>query len=189
MSEKLNFDAQEKTDKRGENEYTWPNPLKGIIASPGQRILSRILDELILMLILLPAEIWVYGEYILKLDEIDLAFFTTPKYIFYAILSNLVWIILYIVVPIKLKGQTIGKRSTNTRIIKRDGTPASSRSIAVRYGLLLMVRIIVSTILRGIGIGAFWHVSFICLLATEDRQALHDMFSGTVVVQDKQYQY
>lgn len=79
MSEKLNFDAQEKTDKRGENEYTRPNPLKGIIASPGQRILSRILDELILMLILLPAEIWVYGEYILKLDEIDLAFFTTPK--------------------------------------------------------------------------------------------------------------
>lgn len=53
-------------------------------------------------------------------------------------------VLAYEIVPVHLRGQTLGKMLTRTRIVSVDGGPVSLRSSFIRWGTVCMVWIVLS---------------------------------------------
>lgn len=72
-----------------------------------------------------------------------------------------------------LRGRTVGKLIMGTRVVRLDGKPITSMDAFVRNGGYT----------AGLATGL---VGFMSILWNENRQAIHDRMTGTVVVLDKQ---
>ena len=88
-----------------------------------------------------------------------------------------------LVAPSAFGGQTIGKRSQGIRVIRVDGSPARVGDALRRYGVLVVVAFLLSSLLGPVGalvvvfIATFW-------TRNPNQQALHDRFAKTLVVAD-----
>ena len=81
----------------------------------------------------------------------------------------------YTLVPLRLNGQTIGKRMFRIRVVNLDGTSMTFMTIFVRE---VVGRMFINY--ATFGFGAI--ISFIVSLYRKDRRSIHDVISNTIVI-------
>jgi uncharacterized RDD family membrane protein YckC len=87
------------------------------------------------------------------------------------------------------RGQTVGKRMIGIRMVRSDGTDASlARLVLLRIGVMVVIGIVLSAIAPSPTAGMYlgWAFSLINVLFifTESRRCLHDHIADTIVVTD-----
>ncbi|WP_202080454.1 RDD family protein [Caldalkalibacillus salinus] len=88
-------------------------------------------------------------------------------------LSNIMYLIYTIVIPLVWYGYTVGKRILGVRIVRKDGSPVS-------IGTMLL-RVLVGHIVYVVTLGIALVISAFMVGLREDKRAIHDMIAGTYV--------
>jgi uncharacterized RDD family membrane protein YckC len=171
-----------------------PRSVEGMTASAGARIGASLIDMIISLIAAIPLIIWLMNRYNYVMKVSDLANINAIGAsmlgitLLYSFISNLIF---QFIIPMKTKGQTLGKRAVGIRMVSEYGDYLSNDK--------LFLRSIVYTIIPFIeeipGIGGliafimllFWLVSLV-LIFIEPNQALHDKMAECLVVEDNRYQ-
>jgi uncharacterized RDD family membrane protein YckC len=129
-------------------------------AAPGWRLLAFVYDLLPmipLMMVVSAAFLWINGGQ------------TVERAPLLGVLELLtIWTLVgaYFVLSWRRGGQTIGMRPWRLRVVAQDGTPASMKSLWLRYAVAIFT----------LGFGLLW------ALFDRDRRALYDHAAGTSFV-------
>ncbi|RFU43102.1 RDD family protein [Actinomadura logoneensis] len=146
-----------------------PDGEGGILAEPGQRLLARVADTLVVGL-----------PVVLILREV-LPHETADRWSPTLVASVL---LVYDAVQVALWGRTLGKRLAGVRVVTEDG----SRPDAVRAGLRAAVYAVPIALrpvpVLGLLAGFFWVVNAALALRGPERRAVHDRLAGTGVVKN-----
>jgi uncharacterized RDD family membrane protein YckC len=146
---------------------------EGNLATPGQRILARLID----------AVIWIFVSFFFAvavgggtstMGTTDLG----AQSWFAGVLSTLV-IVAYEVLMVANKGGTLGKLALGLRVVKEDGSPADLNTAVMRIltYVIGIVPVIGGLISFLIGIG-----SVVLLFTDKRRQTVWDKIAKTIVV-------
>jgi len=134
------------------------------LATPGQRLLARIVDGLVIIGV---------GFCALQLAPQD------------SVIDRFLWVIgsaaavlMCQAVLLSTCGQHIGKVLLGLRIVREDGTPARFvHAFLMRDGLMFVIGLIP-------GIGGLIRLTDNLCIFTDDHRCLHDRIAGTRVVQE-----
>src|SRR5581483_2372823 len=140
-------------------DYGLPATGVGSLASPGQRLGARIVDGFVL---LVGAFALLVGGRLLLLG---------PAY-WIGLAAAVVFVLLYEVVLIALRGQTLGKLAFGIAVMRRDGRPRPGAGTAV-------ARSATAGLLGIVPLGSILDSAW--LLWDPNRQALHDKGADTLV--------
>lgn len=148
------------------------------LASPGARLGARVIDFIILAIglaVLIP--LGIGGSMAIVGGGTDAAAGLGVASLFGTVLLVAVLGVVYEVVLVALRGQTVGKMATNTKVIRADtgDLPGWSKSIgrwAIPYlaGLVPLIGWLVTLL------------TYLSLTWDDRRQGWHDKAAGTVVV-------
>jgi uncharacterized RDD family membrane protein YckC len=116
------------------------------------RFLNGFIDSVFIYIIIVPFYIFILKNYS-KNEQTDI--------IFLAFCSNLLY---YLLFEYFLKGKTIGKFITKTKVINKNGGSPSIKQVLIR----ILVR--------------YMPFEFLTILTRKDKTALHDGASGTRVI-------
>jgi uncharacterized RDD family membrane protein YckC len=137
------------------------------VAEPGQRLVARIVDTLIVGIPVVTLTSWAAGGSTSAAVPITLA----------------CALFLYDAVQFALWGRTLGKRVARIRVVSAaTGEPIDPRQAAVRAAIYAAPIAFRSVGLLAIIVGLFWLFEVGLLLERPLRQALHDRAAGTVVI-------
>lgn len=131
------------------------------IASVGERILAYLLDNVI-------CGAWFFLTFMI-LGTADLV---TP--VFLILIVSLPILLYHLISEIFFNGQSIGKRTLNIRVLKKDGTQPSLGNYFMRW----IFRLIECTM-------AFGSIALITILFNGKGQRLGDIAAGTTVVRTR----
>lgn len=146
------------------------------LATPVDRLVARILDGVITIPFAVPLMIGV-GMMAPRSDDAPL----NPSPLSLALIGVssllLVGLLVYNLVLLAKRGQTLGKKWMSVRIVTHpDGAnPGGVKTILLRgfvNGLIGMVPFL----------GFFYSITDICFIFREDRRCIHDLIAGTQVV-------
>ena len=96
--------------------------------------------------------------------------------------GSAVLLLLYLVPSTALTGQTIGKRLRGIRVVKVDGSAAGWSGALTRYGVPLMVAVLLSPILGPLSLAVVL-IGMVGWVSNPNRQGLHDRLAKTIVVE------
>lgn len=147
-------------------------PLAGI----GPRFLAAVIDYLILMVV--TVLLVLIAILIVSVAALPAVGNSPPAWIWWLVgavglAGMLVWVGYFVVLETNWNGQTVGKRTTGIRVIKRNGTSITARDALVR-GLMRLIDWMPANGLVGL-------ISF---FATQSQQRLGDLVADTVVVRE-----
>jgi uncharacterized RDD family membrane protein YckC len=142
------------------------------LAAPGRRIVARLIDLLIeIVVFMIPIGIWASSS-TRELDDLQ----DPPSWFLLLGLAAL----LYEVVFVALKGATPGKMAMGIAVIRQDGTsPPGWGAAALRY-LLNLVGAVPG--IGGLASIVLFIVSFVFLFTDDRRRTLPDRIASTYVV-------
>ena len=143
------------------------------LASRSTRLSARLLDGLLCFAVALPGAIWLV---IAALGSASLGHGPrddTPVYLAESVvLISLLSLSIYQWKLLATRGQTLGKKWMNIRILRQDGSPVTFvRAVAIREWVFLVLW--VSPVLVLVDILAIFGI---------EQRCLHDRFSGTKVI-------
>jgi uncharacterized RDD family membrane protein YckC len=171
-----------------------PRGVKGMTASAGARIGASLIDMIISIIAAIPLIIWLVNRknYAVKIADLaniqSIGASMIVVTLIYTFICNFIF---QFVIPVKTKGQTLGKKAVGIRAVSEYGYYLDTEK--------LFLRSIVYTIIPFVeeipGIGGlisflmliFWLVSLV-LIFVEPNQALHDKMAECYVVEDDRYQ-
>lgn len=184
--------------------YGWQPPQQAVspdgspLAGPGWRLLARIIDNVIVLLISSPVTGPLYLRYVRhlldKLDQIsadaragrpstDVNIYdgTTLKLMGILAAVGLVVAFLYEVPQLAVWGATLGKRACRIRVVRLDGVPQPGFGVAVKRWLATTMAPLVPFV------GGIYNLldSLWLLWDRPFRQCLHDKFAKTAVVRTR----
>lgn len=148
------------------------------LASPGKRLVARIIDIVLLVVVMIIiGTLGIGGTAALGSSGSDAGIGAAIAAMFMTVLTMIVLTILYEVTLVALKGQTVGKMAVGIRVARADtGTvPGWGKSI-IRWALPNLMCLIP---LIGWLVGLLTYVS---LTWDDRRQGWHDKAAATVVV-------
>ena len=139
-------------------------------ASPGVRVLARLLDVLVTVLVLYPLVV-IVGVAGAGLGGLG----TTAVFILFAFGFFAALLIYPVLMESLWKGRTLGKAALGLRVVRTDGAPIGFSHAAVRAGLGL-IEVWVT----------FGSLGFLAMLFSRRDQRLGDMAAGTLVLRERQ---
>ncbi len=139
------------------------------------RVLSYLLDSMILGVLLAPLQFWVFGSMAFTLQANNPAQLQAnlPGFFMRSLLLDLVTLgvtIAYATLMIGRWGATLGLMAIEARVVNRDGTPLGyAKALGRAFAIIL------SGVTLGIG--------FLMVAFDEQKRGLHDRICDTLVVQ------
>lgn len=174
-------------------------PMQGVapngapLAGAGRRLLARIIDCLVMMVVTIPVLVWFFVSYINYIQQQVQAFNSAPygsvptvgfpfgKLVLTGLVTCVLWFLYDWLLHAKWNGQTLGKRAVGIRVVSlRSGQPPTPGEQAMRTAVFILP--------PGIPlinyVGAFFAlVNELWLLWDKPyRQCLHDKAAKTVVI-------
>jgi uncharacterized RDD family membrane protein YckC len=184
--------SQENLNVVPENPQMDYNRIENITATAGARIGAHLLDGIITIVCTIP----ILFVYLPRLIEEVMAGIQAgnPNYNFdiasfgwYVPLYELILaVILSLVVPLLMKGKTLGKAIVGLRIISKNGDYATVGQLVLR-SLIYIVPALLAYYPIGLitwSINIIWIVSLVFIFTDRYHQAVHDKISNTIVVYD-----
>ena len=150
------------------------------LAKIRHRVIATIVDNSIMILAIgmLLLSGWIEFLYALIKDyEITISMFI--KIIRTGMLYTLFLLSYYMLIPIFLKGQTIGKWLFKIKVVTEDGED-------IDYKILFFREAICRVLIRTLSFGLSSVVSFFIMVTREDKKSLADVFSKTKVIDIKE---
>lgn len=150
------------------------------LAKIRHRVIATIVDNSIMILAIgmLLLSGWIEFLYALIKDyEITISMFI--KIIRTGMLYTLFLLSYYMLIPIFLKGQTIGKWLFKIKVVTEDGED-------IDYKILFFREAICRVLVRTLSFGLSSVVSFFIMVTREDKKSLADVFSKTKVIDIKE---
>lgn len=150
------------------------------LAKIRHRVIATIVDNFIMILAIgmLLLSGWIEFLYALIKDyEITISMFI--KIIRTGMLYTLFLLSYYMLIPIFLKGQTIGKWLFKIKVVTEDGED-------IDYKILFFREAICRVLVRTLSFGLSSVVSFFIMVTREDKKSLADVFSKTKVIDIKE---
>ncbi|MEV5569600.1 RDD family protein [Spirillospora sp. NPDC052269] len=141
----------------------------GILAEPGQRLLARIVDTLIVGL-----PVVLVLRAVLPHDTAD---HWSPTSVASALL-------VYDAVQLALWGRTPGKRLAGVRVVTADGSRPDPARAALRAAVYAVPIALRPVPVLGLLAGILWVVNVATAFRGPERRALHDRMAGTGVVKN-----
>ena len=176
-------------DVAEENPYSAPEASASVafetflsdhaLAGRGSRLAAQLLDSLFAALAALPGFLLVFGQ-VAAMSSAE-AGGETPEFPavgIVALVLGLGALVVYQIWMLIQKGQTLGKKVMNIRIVNNDDAqiPSWTRS--------LLLRGIVNGALGALPfIGSFYAIADALFIFREDRRCIHDLIAGTKVVE------
>ena len=150
------------------------------LAKIRHRVMATILDNLIIfgVMFILLIGVWPNLLYAL-INDFSISAYMILKVIRVGIFYALFLLSYYMLVPMFVKGQTIGKKIFQIKVVNEENEDVDYKVLFFREAIC---RILVRTI--SLGISSF--VSFIIMLVRDDRKSLADVFSKTKVIDIKE---
>jgi curved DNA-binding protein CbpA len=94
--------------------------------------------------------------------------------------------LLYLVIPSALSGRTMGKKFQHLRVLREDGSPLGWGGALKRYGLIVLVTLVLFVPLRLGPLGGVIVLFGVTMwMRNPNMQGLHDRFAHTIVVSDE----
>ena len=150
------------------------------LAKVRHRIIAGLLDNLILIgvAVVLFIGVWpgVIGSIVIR-ESLTLMMVT--KFIRVSIVYAFILLVYYMVIPIFLKGQTIGKKVFKLKLVNDDSTD-------VDYKVLFFREAICRILVRTVSFGVSTIVSCIIMIIRDDNKTLSDIFAKTKVIDIKE---
>lgn len=144
-----------------------------VLAEPGQRLLARVIDTLIvgLPVALLARDVLPETVYGIRPAETATAVGVAVLYLLYDTVQLSVW------------GRTAGKRLAGVKVVSADGrTPVGLSRAALRAAVFALPIAARPVPVLGVIAGLFWVANALLVLEPGRRQALHDRLATTTVV-------
>ena len=92
---------------------------------------------------------------------------------------------MYLIIPSGITGRTLGKSRQHLKVVRQDGSPLGFAGAFSRYGLIVVVTILLFFILRLGPVGAVLVIFGVTLWTRNpNQQGIHDRFAKTIVVSD-----
>lgn len=136
-------------------------------ASIGERLLALVVDYFLLL-------IYVIGISVL-LSKLNVHATSSISYFFLFLFIYLPAVCYSLLCEVFNRGQSIGKRLLNIRVVKADGSTPSLSAYLLRW-LLFIIDVPLTS---GLGL--------IVILVTKNSQRLGDLAAGTMVIKEKNY--
>lgn len=136
-------------------------------ASVGERILALVIDYFLL-------SIYIIGISLL-LTKLNIHAFSGVSFFFLFVFIYLPALCYSLLCEVFNRGQSIGKRLLNIRVVKADGSTPSLSAYLLRW-LLFVIDV---PLTGGLGL--------IVILVTKNSQRLGDLAAGTMVIKEKNY--
>lgn len=141
--------------------------IKQVPASIGERLLARIVDDVILFAYFFATLFFMVGFFSEALSDVMV--------IFAMIFLYLPMLAYHLLCEVFNNGQSIGKKLMNIRVVKADGSTPTLGAYLLRW-LLYLVDV---PLTGGLGV--------IVVLVTKNSQRLGDLAAGTMVIKEKNY--
>ncbi|MCP2342860.1 RDD family protein [Actinomadura rupiterrae] len=141
----------------------------GFLADPGQRLLARIVDTLIV------------GLPVVLVLRAALPHGTADRWAPTAVAS---FLLVYEAVQLAVWGRTVGKRFAGVRVVTVDGTRPSPSQAALRAAVYAVPIALRPVPVLGLLGGIFWVVNAGAAFRGAERRAVHDRLAGTAVVKN-----
>ncbi len=91
---------------------------------------------------------------------------------------------LYLLIPSRRSGQTVGKRFQHIKVVRQDGSPAGTMDLVRRYAPLVLISAAsLMTPIGIIGVAAVL-IGVTRWMANANQQGLHDRLAKTIVIED-----
>lgn len=150
------------------------------LAKIRHRLIATILDNLIIMTFMLIVLIGTWSEFLYAISN-DLAITTSMiiKLVRAGMFYSLFLLFYYMVIPIFISGQTIGKWIFKIKVVCEDGED-------VDYKVLFFREAICRILIRTISVGVSSVVSILVMIIRDDKKSLADIFAKTKVIDIKE---
>lgn len=155
--------------------------MDNLVATRTTRIISYIIDSILLAFIILPVTYFYFN-----INNIDLVtanvnetehmfIWQYPiKLMMLEFISLIIVALYFALLPLFLDGQTFGRKIMNIKLVNEDGTPISAKNIIVREILLL-------TIINSLTGGLFFFIGSLFILR-DSKITLYDTLSKTKMI-------
>jgi len=150
------------------------------LAKVRHRVIAGILDNLIIIGLVVILFIGVWPGVIASLVSNEvLTLMMVVKFIRVVIVYTFILLVYYMLIPMFLKGQTIGKLIFSLKLIKEDNGE-------VDYHVLFFREAICRILLRTLSLGLSSIASFVIMVVREDNKTIADIFAKTKVIDLKE---
>lgn len=150
------------------------------LAKIRHRVIATITDNAIIMAIMAILLLGVWPNFIYALShDIEVSFSMILKLVRSGMIYALFLLFYYMVVPMFLKGQTIGKWLFKIKIVTEEGKD-------VDYKVLFFREAICRILVRTASLGISSVVSYFIMLIRDDKKSLADVFAKTKVIDIKE---
>ena len=150
------------------------------LAKIRHRVVATIVDNSIILVFMGIILLGVWPDFIYALNrDIIINFSMILKIIRGAMVYTLFLLFYYMVVPIFLKGQTIGKWLFKIKVVDEKGED-------VDYKILFFREAICRILVRTISVGLSSVVSYLIMFIRDDKKSLADVFAKTKVIDVKE---
>lgn len=150
------------------------------LAKVRHRVVATILDNIIIFTFMAVTLIGIWPGFIYALfTDMTINLLMLLKIVRAGMVYALFLLFYYMVVPIFLKGQSIGKWFFKLKIVDEDGKD-------VDYKVLFFREAICRILVRTLSLGISSVVSFILMIIRDDKKSIADVFAKTKVIDIKE---
>ena len=150
------------------------------LAKVRHRVMAGIVDNLVIAGLVLVLFIGIWPGVIASIASNEiLTFMMLAKFIRVIIVYKFILLVYYMVLPMIIRGKTIGKLVFSLKLINDDNTE-------VDYYVLFFREAICRILLRTLSFGMSGLVSFIIMIIREDNKTIADIFCKTKVIDLKE---
>jgi uncharacterized RDD family membrane protein YckC len=150
------------------------------LAKVRHRFIATVVDNLIITLFMMIILIGIWPSLLYSIsNNLPVTTFMVVKLLRSGIVYALFLLFYYMIIPMLLKGQTIGKWLFKIKVVMENGDDVDYKDLFFREAIC---RILVRTISAGISS----IVSLLIILIRDDRKSLADVFAKTKVIDIKE---
>ena len=150
------------------------------LAKIRHRIMATILDNIIIFGIMFVLLIGIWPNFIYALyKDLEVSFSMIMKLVRVGSFYALFLLFYYMVIPMFIKGQTLGKKIFKLKVVLEDGKD-------VDYKVLFFREAICRILIRTLSLGISSIVSIIIMCIRDDNKSIGDIFSQTKVIDIKE---
>lgn len=149
------------------------------LADVKHRVMATIVDKVVLFFVLSIMFLGIWPKVVYYYVN-DIAFTAglITGFIFSIMLYTFILLSYYVILPMFLKGQTIGKKLFNIKIVKDDENELTYSELFLREGVCRVF-------IRTLSFGLSFIVSFIIMCIRKDKKGIADIFAKTKVIDIK----
>lgn len=150
------------------------------LAKIRHRVIATLVDTAIILFVIGVLLVTTWAEFLYALvKDHEITISMVIKLLRTGMLYALFLLSYYMLIPIFLKGQTVGKWLFKIKIVNENGSDVDYKVLFFREGIC---RILVRTL----SLGMSSIVSFFIMVAREDKKSLADVFAKTKVIDIKE---